>query len=167
MPRCILISLVIIIVHFRQFSCKSSRSLMSSSDDVRTNMPGKHSTIITVVIFYFNHGPHQSHLLILFCPSSTECQFGNDLYELKATWNPDLGPPFGIMYCIECECEPVVKLMPDTLRPTIKRRRIVGYPKCRSIKDECPKLNCNKPVSMPGKCCKVCPDEMQSKFEIR
>lgn len=37
----------------------------------------------------------------------TECQFGKTLRELGSTWYADLGPPFGIMYCIKCECVPV------------------------------------------------------------
>ena len=26
---------------------------------------------------------------------------------MEQTWNPDLGPPFGVMYCVHCECVPV------------------------------------------------------------
>lgn len=36
--------------------------------------------------------------------SVTECQFGKVLRELGSTWYADLGPPFGVMYCIKCEC---------------------------------------------------------------
>lgn len=36
-----------------------------------------------------------------------ECQFGKTLRELGSTWYADLGPPFGVMYCIKCECVPV------------------------------------------------------------
>ena len=34
----------------------------------------------------------------------TECQFGKQAKELGSTWFADLGPPFGVMYCIKCEC---------------------------------------------------------------
>lgn len=36
-----------------------------------------------------------------------ECHFGKELKELGSTWFPDLGAPFGKMYCIKCECVPV------------------------------------------------------------
>lgn len=39
--------------------------------------------------------------------ASTECHFGKELKELGSTWFPDLGAPFGKMYCIKCECVPV------------------------------------------------------------
>ena len=44
--------------------------------------------------------------VLKFCFVS-ECRFGGESYELEQTWNPDLGPPFGIMYCVHCECVPV------------------------------------------------------------
>ena len=37
----------------------------------------------------------------------SECRFGGESYELEQTWNPDLGPPFGVMHCVHCECVPV------------------------------------------------------------
>lgn len=39
----------------------------------------------------------------------SECQFGKQAKELGSTWFADLGPPFGVMYCIKCECIPVSK----------------------------------------------------------
>uniref|UniRef100_T1JKD1 Uncharacterized protein n=1 Tax=Strigamia maritima TaxID=126957 RepID=T1JKD1_STRMM len=33
-----------------------------------------------------------------------ECHFGGKTYELEDTWHPDLGHPFGVMYCVRCEC---------------------------------------------------------------
>jgi hypothetical protein len=33
-----------------------------------------------------------------------DCHFGKKVYELEERWNPDLGSPFGVMYCIRCEC---------------------------------------------------------------
>lgn len=36
--------------------------------------------------------------------SVSECQFGKTVRELGTTWYADLGPPFGVMYCIKCEC---------------------------------------------------------------
>ncbi|XP_032781634.2 dorsal-ventral patterning protein Sog [Daphnia magna] len=76
---------------------------------------------------------------------TSDCHFGKKVYELEERWNPDLGSPFGVMYCIRCECIAVQK-----------KRRIAGRTLCRNIKNECPKPNCDEPVLLPGRCCKVC-----------
>ncbi|EDW27057.1 GL16443 [Drosophila persimilis] len=78
----------------------------------------------------------------------TECQFGKVLRELGSTWYADLGPPFGVMYCIKCECVAIPK-----------KRRIVARVQCRNIKNECPPAKCDDPISLPGKCCKTCPGD--------
>ncbi|VVC28266.1 Chordin,CHRD,VWFC domain [Cinara cedri] len=78
----------------------------------------------------------------------TECQFGKQLKEIGSTWFADLGPPFGVMYCIRCECVQVQK-----------KRRIIGKVQCRNIKNDCPKPKCEEPTLLPGKCCKSCPGE--------
>ncbi|XP_055613083.1 dorsal-ventral patterning protein Sog [Uranotaenia lowii] len=80
-----------------------------------------------------------------------ECLFGKTLRELGSTWFADLGPPFGVMYCIKCECVPVQK-----------KRRIVARVQCRNIKHECPKPTCEEPILLPGRCCKSCPGDFQS-----
>lgn len=38
---------------------------------------------------------------------SAGCSFGGRFYSLEDTWHPDLGEPFGVMHCVECQCEPV------------------------------------------------------------
>lgn len=80
-----------------------------------------------------------------------ECLFGKTLRELGSTWFADLGPPFGVMYCIKCECIPVQK-----------KRRIVARVQCRNIKNECPKPTCDEPILLPGRCCKTCPGDAHS-----
>ncbi|GAB0098367.1 Dorsal-ventral patterning protein Sog [Sergentomyia squamirostris] len=80
--------------------------------------------------------------------SGGECQFGKQLKELGSSWFPDLGPPFGVMYCFRCECVAVQK-----------KRRIVAKVECRSMKYDCPKVTCDDPVILPGKCCKTCPGD--------
>ena len=45
---------------------------------------------------------HIHYISILFLIS--ECRFSDKRYELEDTWHPDLGPPFGVMYCVHCEC---------------------------------------------------------------
>ncbi|XP_030377931.1 dorsal-ventral patterning protein Sog [Scaptodrosophila lebanonensis] len=81
-------------------------------------------------------------------PAVTECQFGKVLRELGSTWYADLGPPFGVMYCIKCECVAIPR-----------KRRIVARVQCRNIKNECPPAKCDDPISLPGKCCKTCPGD--------
>ena len=34
------------------------------------------------------------------------------------------------------------------------------------MKNDCPRLDCNDAVSVPGKCCKVCPEQLKSKYCI-
>ena len=45
-----------------------------------------------------------------------------------------------------------------------KKRRIVGRVRCKNIKSECPAPTCDDPVLLPGRCCKVCPGQMDSKY---
>lgn len=52
-------------------------------------------------IFFF------SLIITLYNLYFSECHFGKTLRELGSTWYADLGPPFGVMYCIKCECVPV------------------------------------------------------------
>ncbi|XP_014367390.2 dorsal-ventral patterning protein Sog [Papilio machaon] len=80
-----------------------------------------------------------------------ECQFGKQAKELGSTWFADLGPPFGVMYCIKCECISVQK-----------KRRVVAKVHCRNIKNECPEPSCDTPVLLPGRCCKTCPGDVDS-----
>ncbi|CAG4956546.1 unnamed protein product [Colias eurytheme] len=80
-----------------------------------------------------------------------ECQFGKQAKELGSTWFADLGPPFGVMYCIKCECIPVQK-----------KRRVVAKVHCRNIKNECPEPSCDTPELLPGRCCKTCPGDVNS-----
>lgn len=80
-----------------------------------------------------------------------ECLFGKQAMELGSKWFADLGPPFGVMYCIKCECVAVQK-----------KRRVVAKVHCRNIKNECPEPSCDTPVLLPGRCCKTCPGDLNS-----
>ncbi|XP_032668082.1 dorsal-ventral patterning protein Sog [Odontomachus brunneus] len=82
---------------------------------------------------------------------AAECNFGKQIRELGTTWFADLGPPFGVMYCIKCECVPVQK-----------KKRIVARVQCRNIKNECSQLTCDEPVLLPGRCCKSCPGDFST-----
>ncbi|GLV35923.1 short gastrulation [Carabus blaptoides fortunei] len=79
---------------------------------------------------------------------AAECTFGKQVKEIGTSWFADLGPPFGVMYCIKCDC---VKVQ--------KKRRVVARVQCRNIKNECPKPSCDEPVLLPGRCCKTCPGD--------
>uniref|UniRef100_A0A4D5RBB6 Putative secreted protein n=1 Tax=Ixodes scapularis TaxID=6945 RepID=A0A4D5RBB6_IXOSC len=84
----------------------------------------------------------------------THCQFGNLTYELEERWRPDLGPPFGVLYCVRCECTPVHR-----------KKRVVARVRCENIKNDCPKPTCEDPVLLPERCCKTCPGEDYADLE--
>ncbi|XP_077508917.1 chordin short gastrulation isoform X2 [Amblyomma americanum] len=84
----------------------------------------------------------------------THCQFGNLTYELEERWRPDLGPPFGVLYCVRCECTPVHR-----------KKRVVARVRCENIKNDCPKPTCDEPVLLPERCCKTCPGEDYADLE--
>lgn len=84
----------------------------------------------------------------------THCQFGNLTYELEERWRPDLGPPFGVLYCVRCECTPVHR-----------KKRVVARVRCENIKNDCPKPTCDDPVLLPERCCKTCPGEDYADLE--
>lgn len=86
--------------------------------------------------FFYSHGHDRQ---------SSVCEFGRSTFELEEIWQPDLGPPFGVMHCIQCECVPVHR-----------KRRVVGRVRCRDIKRDCPKPTCKEPVLLEGQCCKTC-----------
>ncbi|CAG06381.1 unnamed protein product, partial [Tetraodon nigroviridis] len=75
------------------------------------------------------------------------CSFGGRFYSLEDTWHPDLGEPFGIMHCVLCHCEPQKS----------RRGKVFGKVNCKNIKQDCPNLDCDDPVLLPGHCCKTCP----------
>lgn len=50
---------------------------------------------------------NRKFLINFFFLFIAECHFGKELKELGSTWFPDLGAPFGKMYCIKCQCIPV------------------------------------------------------------
>ncbi|XP_076031254.1 uncharacterized protein LOC143019498 [Oratosquilla oratoria] len=38
---------------------------------------------------------------------ASECRLGGKRYALEESWSPDLGPPFGVWYCVRCHCQKV------------------------------------------------------------
>lgn len=44
-----------------------------------------------------------------------------------------------------------------------RKRRRVARVQCRNIRSECPEPKCAEPVLLPGKCCKSCPGDTDSK----
>lgn len=85
----------------------------------------------------------------------SHCTFGNQTFEVDDRWKPNLGPPFGLLVCIRCECLSVHR----------KNNRTVTRVKCKNMKSECPKLDCDDPVLLPNHCCKSCPGDQFSKLE--
>lgn len=83
----------------------------------------------------------------------THCPFGNQSYEIEERWRPNL-QPFGVYYCIRCECVAVQK-----------KNRKVAKVRCKNIKNDCPKPNCEDPVLLSERCCKTCPGEDYADLE--
>uniref|UniRef100_A0A8C5HPF8 Chordin n=1 Tax=Gouania willdenowi TaxID=441366 RepID=A0A8C5HPF8_GOUWI len=75
------------------------------------------------------------------------CSFGGRFYSLDDMWHPDLGEPFGVMHCVQCYCE----------SQKTRRGKVLGKVNCKNIKQDCPDLDCDYPVLLPGQCCKICP----------
>ena len=84
----------------------------------------------------------------------SHCQFGNGTHEIEDRWRPNLGPPFGVLYCVRCECVAVQR-----------KNRIVARVKCKNIKNDCPKPTCESPVLQADQCCKTCPGEGKFLYE--
>lgn len=74
------------------------------------------------IFFYFI-----SLIITLYNLYFSECLFGKTLRELGSTWYADLGPPFGVMYCIKCECVPVSVNRLLVVFSVVLLRRIMYY----------------------------------------
>ncbi|XP_056297650.1 chordin isoform X1 [Pseudoliparis swirei] len=97
--------------------------------------------------------PIQSERDALPSKGLSGCSFGGRFYSLEDTWHPDLGEPFGVMHCVRCHCE-----------PKSRRGKVLGKVNCKNVKQDCPVLDCEEPVLLPGHCCRTCPkgDKMDS-----
>ncbi|XP_054164393.1 dorsal-ventral patterning protein Sog-like isoform X2 [Oppia nitens] len=84
--------------------------------------------------------------------NSISCPFGNETHEVGDRWKPNL-QPFGVYYCIRCECIAVQR-----------KSRVVAKVRCKNIKNECPKPSCDDPVLLPERCCKSCPGDEDPTF---
>lgn len=84
----------------------------------------------------------------------TQCNFGNETFEIDDKWKPNLGPPVGVLSCVRCECV-----------AANRKSRLVTRVKCRNIRHDCPKPSCDHPVILPDRCCKTCPGEEDSVLE--
>lgn len=85
---------------------------------------------------------------------STQCNFGNETFEVDEKWKPDLGPPVGVLFCVRCECV-----------AANRKSRMVTRVKCKNIKHDCPKPSCEEAVLLPGRCCKTCPGQEDTVVE--
>lgn len=130
-----------------------------------SNQPGELNTIpLTVMI--------QCEFRNFF--RSIECRLGDKIHELGSTWYAGTGPSSSVNYCIKCECVPVSENQMDSMvwqvpdlfclfDQVIKRSRLLAKVDCRDIKTECPKLDCDDAIQLPGKCCNVCQGHMNGK----
>ncbi|TKS81442.1 Chordin Protein chordino [Collichthys lucidus] len=64
-----------------------------------------------------------------------------------------LGSPSAVMHCVQCYCEPQKG----------RRGKVFGKVNCKNIKQDCPDLDCDDPVLLPGHCCKTCPKGVDDK----
>ncbi|XP_074654758.1 chordin-like [Tubulanus polymorphus] len=80
------------------------------------------------------------------------CKLGGKRYNLGDVWKPTL-EPYGFMRCIKCRCAPIKK------NSKSERYARKGKVSCRYIKQECPEADCENPVTLPGACCKTCPEK--------
>lgn len=96
-----------------------------------------------------NHNKNQTNSRL------SHCTFGNQNFAVDDRWKPNLGPPFGLLVCMRCECLSVHR----------KNNRTVTRVKCKNMKSECPKLDCDEPVLLPDHCCKSCPGDEFSRIE--
>ncbi|XP_041377268.1 chordin-like [Gigantopelta aegis] len=80
------------------------------------------------------------------------CWLGGTFYHLEQRWSPKL-LPHGTMHCVKCQCIPIEKK-----GVLLHRGQII----CKNIKLDCPKPDCSNAILLPGKCCKTCPDQMNS-----
>ncbi|RWS28041.1 chordin-like protein [Leptotrombidium deliense] len=87
----------------------------------------------------------------------SHCQFGNQSYAIEERWRPNLGPPFGVLFCVHCECIAVQRK---------HRKEMVARVRCKNIKNDCPKPSCDNPVLLPEGCCKTCPGEGEGKRQL-
>ncbi|XP_067951027.1 chordin-like isoform X3 [Watersipora subatra] len=82
--------------------------------------------------------------------SNVGCEFGEARYDIDSQWHPIL-EPYGVMYCLKCSCEAVIK------KGLLQQR---GQVQCRRISHECPDVShCSETAILPpNSCCKICPE---------
>nr|AAK83138.1 chordin [Halocynthia roretzi] len=79
------------------------------------------------------------------------CMFGNRYHTAGSSWHPNLGFPFGVMYCIRCNC---VKYAVAG-RSKKELTKVV----CHDVRKDCPPVSCKGAKVQRGECCKTCPEE--------
>ncbi|KAF6023357.1 CHRD [Bugula neritina] len=81
------------------------------------------------------------------------CVFGGARYDIDSQWHPIL-EPYGVMHCLKCTCEAVIK------KGLLQQR---GQVQCRRISHECPDVSSCPLTAMlpPSSCCKICPHHQE------
>ena len=115
---CIVVVIVIVALHLVDHAVFEKSSIYkcqflyieacwSLNSYTKRNITGTSNIVYRAT--YLKYVPHLYAFIILLCSSFSECRFSDKRYELEETWHPDLGPPFGVMYCVHCECVAVRK----------------------------------------------------------
>nr|XP_039266680.1 chordin-like isoform X1 [Styela clava] len=81
------------------------------------------------------------------------CTFGDQHHSVGSSWHPNLGFPFGVMYCIRCDC---VKIHTDN-----RNGKEITKVECHDVRKDCPEVTCKGAKVQRGDCCKTCPEEEQ------
>ncbi|XP_076819430.1 chordin-like [Clavelina lepadiformis] len=82
------------------------------------------------------------------------CRFGGESHVIGSSWHPNLGRPFGVMYCVTCHCVRAT----DGLQTARGRRRQPTKVTCHDVRKHCPPARCVGARTPRGECCKVCPE---------
>nr|XP_026690585.1 chordin [Ciona intestinalis] len=83
------------------------------------------------------------------------CVFGRQFHVIGSSWHPNLGRPFGIMYCVTCQC---VKETTGRFKPDGQPKEVTRVT-CHDVRKDCPHVTCKGAKVPRGGCCKVCPDD--------
>lgn len=57
--------------------------------------------------------------------------------------------------------------VPPPQQQKSRRGKVSGKVNCKNIKQDCPDLDCDDPVLLPGHCCKTCPKSKNPRMQMR
>uniref|UniRef100_H2YY75 Chordin n=1 Tax=Ciona savignyi TaxID=51511 RepID=H2YY75_CIOSA len=77
------------------------------------------------------------------------CVFGRQYHVIGSSWHPNLGRPFGIMYCVTCHCIKETTGLKPNGEPQDQTRVT-----CHDVRKDCPHVTCKGAKVPRGGCCK-------------